>query len=146
MRAVIQRVSRAAVSVKGQQIAKIGRGLLVLLGVMQRDTPDDASQLADKLRNLRIFADSANKMNLSIEQVQGEILVISQFTLCADLSRGRRPSFEPAASTKKAKNLYQEFIEQLKTPMLKVETGEFGEYMLVELINDGPVTFTLESR
>ena len=145
MRAVIQRVTKASVSIEGKLIAEIGKGMLVLVGVMQNDTSADARQLAHKIANLRIFADKQNKMNLSISQARGEILVISQFTLCADLAHGRRPSFEKAAAPKKAEELYQEFITQLKSVAARIKQGKFGGYMQVELVNDGPVSFVLLS-
>lgn len=145
MRVVIQRVKEASVSVKGKQISAIGAGLLVLLGVAKGDAKDQVQRLAQKVAALRIMADEEGKMNLSVRDVGGEILVISQFTLLADTSRGHRPSFIKAAEPKKAQELYHLFVEELKKAGIPVKTGKFGEYMQVELINDGPVTIILDS-
>ncbi len=146
MRALIQRVKKAKVLVGGEIISEIGKGFLILLGVKVGDTETDVNFLAEKIANLRIMADSQDKMNLSIQDVKGEILVVSQFTLYGDTSYGRRPSFIAAAKPEVAKNLYQKFVENLKSFGISVKTGKFGEYMEVELINDGPVTIMIESE
>lgn len=144
MKAVIQRVKEASVSVKGKKIAEIGQGLLVLLGVAEGDTEEQAQKLAKKVAALRIMADEQGKMNLSVADVGGELLVISQFTLLADTSRGHRPSFIKAAEPEKARKLYELFVEELRKLDIPVRTGKFGEYMQVDLVNDGPVTILLE--
>jgi D-aminoacyl-tRNA deacylase len=146
MKALVQRVSRASVSVNNDVVGEIGQGLLVLLGVAQGDAKEDASYLANKVVNLRIFADEASHFALSALGIRGEILVISQFTLLADSRKGRRPSFTEAAPPDIAKELYEFFVEQVRSTGLKVETGLFQEHMLVEIHNDGPVTISLESR
>ncbi|MFO7996136.1 MAG: D-aminoacyl-tRNA deacylase [Dehalococcoidia bacterium] len=146
MKALVQRVSRASVSVNNDVVGQIGQGLLVLLGVAQGDAKEDASYLANKVVNLRIFADEASHFALSALGIRGEILVISQFTLLADSRKGRRPSFTEAAPPDIAKELYEFFVEQVRSTGLKVETGLFQEHMLVEIHNDGPVTISLESR
>jgi len=145
MRALIQRVKRGKVSVGARVVAEIGQGMVILLGVKEGDTEKEADFLAEKVVNLRIMADSQGKMNLSIKDIGGEILVVSQFTLYGDTAGGRRPSFIKAAKPDLAKRLYQRFIEKLKEKGIKVETGRFGEYMEVEIINDGPVTILLET-
>lgn len=145
MRAVIQRVKSASVNVGGKKKAKIKRGLLVLLGIRRSDQKKNAFVLAKKIVNLRIFADDQNKMNLSLLDIKGEILVVSQFTLYANCKKGNRPSFQEAAEKQKAKQLYQEFIKAIETFGLKPKTGEFGAMMEVSLINDGPVTIILEA-
>ena len=145
MKAVVQRVKSASVDVEGERVGAIDAGLLVLLGVEQGDTEDDARFLADKVARLRIFEDDAGKMNLSVLDIAGEVLAVSQFTLCANCSKGRRPSFDPAAGPELAQPLYEEFVEALKREELTVATGRFGVYMAVSLVNDGPVTFILES-
>jgi D-tyrosyl-tRNA(Tyr) deacylase len=145
MRALLQRVSKAEVRVADEIVGAIGRGLLVLLGVGKEDGPQEAAFLADKTAGLRIFEDLEGKMNLSVEQIGGEILVVSQFTLYADCRKGRRPSFTDAAPPLQADQLYQAFAEALKARGLKVATGNFGEKMEVELTNDGPVTIMLDS-
>lgn len=160
MKAVIQRVKEASVSIEGKKIARstplnatlskaervaeIGQGLLVLLGAAEGDTEEQARKLAQKVANLRIMADEQGKMNLSVTDVGGELLVISQFTLLADTSRGHRPSFIRAAEPEKAKKLYKRFVEELRRLDIPVRTGKFGEYMQVSLVNDGPVTILLE--
>lgn len=144
MRLLIQRVSKASVQVGNQIVGKIGKGLCVLIGITHEDTKENADFLVKKLCDLRIFKDSNNKMNLSVKDVSGELLIISQFTLYADASSGNRPSFTNAAKPEKANELYQYFVEQCKKTGLKVETGEFGANMQVELANDGPVTILLE--
>ena len=146
MKALVQRVSRASVSVDDKIVGKIGLGLVVFLGVAQGDSKKDASYLANKVVNLRIFADEASKFALSALETRGAILVVSQFTLLADSRKGRRPSFTEAAPPDLAKELYEFFVEQVRSTGLKVETGLFPEHMLVEIYNDGPVTISLESR
>lgn len=145
MRAVIQRVLSAHVDIGNQQVGKINKGLLVYLGVGKGDTLEDARFLADKLVNLRIFADQAGKMNLSILDVDGAILLISNFTLHGDCRKGRRPSFDAAAEPTLAQQLYEKVIELIVEQGVTVEKGVFGEYMHVNSINDGPVTFLLDS-
>jgi D-aminoacyl-tRNA deacylase len=146
MRAVLQRVGRASVEVDARCVARIARGWLVLLGVAQEDGRADAEWLAEKVVNLRGFEDENGKMNRSVLDVAGEILVVSQFTLLADCRSGRRPSFTEAAKPRVAEELYLLFTELLAKPGLTVVTGVFGAMMQVELINDGPVTFLLDSR
>jgi len=145
MRALLQRVIKSSVTVEGKVVGDIARGLVVLLGVADEDCENDAEYLADKIANLRIFSDDQSKFNLSILNVHGELLVISQFTLLADTRKGRRPSFTSAAPPEKAETLYNYFIMRLKQIGLKVETGEFGAHMVVEILNDGPVTIMLDS-
>jgi D-aminoacyl-tRNA deacylase len=144
MRAVIQRVSRASVSVEGEVVGKIGQGLLVLLGVADGDTAAEAEWLAHKVANLRIFADAEGKMNLSTKSVGGGVLVVSQFTLCANTRKGFRPSFVPAAAPEVAEPLVGHFIAAVADEEVAVESGVFGAHMMVELVNDGPVTILLE--
>jgi len=146
MKALVQRVSRASVSVDDDIVGKIDQGLVVFLGVAQGDSKEDASYLANKVVNLRIFADEASKFALSALETRGDILVISQFTLLADSRKGRRPSFTEAAPPDLAEELYEFFVEQVLSTGLKVETGLFQEHMQVEIYNDGPVTISLESR
>jgi D-tyrosyl-tRNA(Tyr) deacylase len=146
MRVVLQRVSRAAVVVDGETIAQIERGLLVLLGVAATDTAAEVRWLAEKTAHLRIFADEAGKMNLSVADVNGEVLVVSQFTLFGDCRKGRRPSFVDAAPPEIAVPLYEAFVNALRSLGLPVRTGRFGAMMQVELINDGPVTLILDTR
>jgi len=146
MKALVQRVSRASVSVNDDVVGKIGLGLVVFLGVAQNDSKEDASYLANKVVNLRIFADEASKFALSALETRGDILIISQFTLLADSRKGRRPSFTEAAPPDLAKELYESFVEQVRSTGLKAETGLFQEHMLVEIYNDGPVTISLESK
>jgi D-aminoacyl-tRNA deacylase len=146
MRAVVQRVSRAEVRIDGRVVGKIARGFLVLLGVAAGDSEDDAAHLVDRIAGMRIFADAAGKMNLSLAQTEGAILVVSQFTLIADTNSGRRPSFIKAAAPEEANRLYQHFLSLARMRGAKVEAGEFGATMEVELINDGPVTIILDSR
>ena len=146
MRACIQRVSRAQVSV-GEEIAgRIGPGMLVLLGVAEDDTEADARQLARKIAGLRIFEDQQEKMNLSLDDVGGAMLVVSQFTLLGDCRKGRRPSFVAAAPPEKAEALYQVFVDAVAEHGVEVATGRFRQHMQVELVNDGPVTLLVESR
>jgi D-tyrosyl-tRNA(Tyr) deacylase len=144
MRAVVQRVGRASVTVGGRVAGSIGRGLLVLVGFAPTDTPETVAWMADKIAGLRIFADSEGKMNHDVREVGGSLLVVSQFTLYGDASRGRRPSFIGAAPPDVAIPLYQAFIARLREQRLPVETGEFGAMMDVELVNQGPVTLILE--
>jgi len=146
MKALVQRVSRASVSVNDNIIGKIGPGLVVFLGVAQGDSKEDASYLVNKVVNLRIFADEATKFSLSALDTRGDILIVSQFTLLADTHKGRRPDFTNAAPPDLAKELYEFFVEQVRSSGLKVETGLFQEHMLVEIHNDGPVTISLESK
>ena len=146
MKAVIQRVKSASVSVDDKIIGEIATGFLILLGVEQSDTQDDLDYLVKKIIGLRIFKDDNKNMNLSIQDVGGEALVVSQFTLFADTSRGRRPSFIKAANPEEADSMYQQFCEQLTMNNLSVQTGKFGAIMDVSLVNDGPVTIILDSR
>jgi D-tyrosyl-tRNA(Tyr) deacylase len=146
MRAVLQRVTRASVEVDASCVGQIEHGWLILLGVAQEDTAADAQWLAEKVLNLRGFEDSQGKMNLSVSEVHGSILVVSQFTLLADCRAGRRPSFTAAAKPALAEELYTLFTNLIKKSELTVATGVFGAMMKVELINDGPVTFLLETR
>ena len=146
MKAVVQRVKNASVTVEGQTISEIGQGLLVLLGVADGDTERDADVLAAKIANLRIFSDADDKMNLSLLTVGGEMLVVSQFTLCANCVKGRRPDFFAAAKPDEAERLYLYFCERIKSEgVASVKTGEFGADMQVELLNDGPVTIIIDS-
>jgi D-tyrosyl-tRNA(Tyr) deacylase len=145
MRAVIQRVLQAKVKVEGQQVGKIDKGLLVYLSVGKEDTVNDAQFMADKLVNLRIFADQAGKMNRSVQDVGGSILLVSNFTLHGDCRKGRRPSFDAAAEPTLAQQLYEKVIDLIAEQDVVVEKGAFGEYMHVSSINDGPVTFLLDS-
>lgn len=144
MKALIQRVKRASVTVDGAKISEISKGILVFLGVEKEDVFENAEKLADKICKLRIFEDEDEKMNLSVTDVEGELLVVSQFTLCGDCKKGTRPSFDKAASPDVAVKLYNYFIEYLKNKNISVKTGKFQAMMDVELINDGPVTFWLE--
>lgn len=146
MRAVVQRVSRGEVRIDGRVAGRIGRGLVVLLGVAGGDSEADAAFLVDRIVGMRIFADDAGKMNLSIGQVDGAMLVVSQFTLLADTNSGRRPSFTKAAAPDEARRLYEQFVSLARTRDVKVETGEFGATMEVDLVNDGPVTIILDTR
>ena len=146
MRAVVQRVTEARVEVAGKAVGEIGAGLLVLLGVGRDDTRDDADYLADKTVNLRIFDDDEGKMNRSLSESGGAILVVSQFTLYGDVRRGRRPSYSDAAEPDKANQLYEYFVECVRSAGVKVETGIFQAMMKVSLTNDGPVTILLDSR
>ena len=145
MRAVVQRVSSARVEVDGKVVGKIGRGLLVLLGVGERDAEKQAHWLADKIAGLRIFEDEAGKMNLSVQDVEGSLLVVSQFTLYGDCRKGRRPSFTGAAPPEEADRLYEVFVARLRERGLPVETGVFQAMMQVHLVNDGPVTLMVET-
>ena len=146
MKAVIQRVSHAKVTVDGEISGQIEKGFLVLLGVMQEDTEKEMELLAKKVHEIRIFTDENDKMNLSLSQVEGEVLVVSQFTLCADIAKGRRPSFTPSAPAEKANRLYEMFCDELaRLGVKKVAKGVFGADMKVELLNDGPVTIVMNT-
>jgi len=145
MRAVVQRVSRAMVSVNGNIAGEIGLGLLVLLGVGQGDAEADAAYLAEKVSGLRIFEDEQGKMNRSVQEVGGSVLAVSQFTLYGDVRRGKRPSFDEAAAPERARQLYEFFVERIRAAGLRCETGRFQEMMTVELVNEGPVTILLDS-
>ena len=146
MRSVIQRVKEAHVDVAGATVGSIRTGLLVLVGVTLTDTPKDADYLADKIVQLRIFPDDVRRMNRSLTDVRGELLVVSQFTLYGDCSKGRRPSFDAAAPLEQAKTLYEYFVQRLRSSNTIVETGVFQAEMKVHLVNDGPVTFVLDSN
>lgn len=144
MKALIQRVKRASVTINGELYSSIGKGILVLLGVEKSDEIENAQRLAQKVANLRIFEDENDRMNFSVKDVNGEILVVSQFTLCDDCKKGTRPSFDKAAQPEKANSLYEDFVRMLKDDGFDVKTGKFRAMMDVELINDGPVTFMIE--
>ena len=145
MRLVIQRAERASVRIDGDEVAAIGPGLVILVGVFREDSPASADALAGRAAALRCFADTDGRMNLSCAQAAGEFLVVSQFTLCADLSRGRRPGFEPAMAPGPARDLYERFVATLARESGRpVRTGRFGADMKVDLVNDGPVTFVME--
>ena len=146
MRAVVQRVSRAEVRVGGEIVGRIGRGFVVLVGAETGDTPAAADELARKIAGLRVFDDAQGKMNLALAEVGGAVLAVSQFTLAADLSRGRRPGFERALRGPEAEPLYERFVAALRAAGAAVETGVFGASMEVELVNEGPATFLLETR
>lgn len=146
MRAVVQRVSSSKVTVDGNIIGEISKGINVLIGISHTDTEEDLKYIRDKIINLRIFEDENDKMNLSLQDIQGEILAISQFTLYGDCRKGRRPNFMAALGGEEAKKLYDKFIIMLKETGIKVETGEFGAHMIVDIVNDGPVTLLLESK
>ena len=145
MRAVVQRVSRARVTVGNDAVGDIGRGLLVLLGVGHEDSEADAEYLADKIIGLRVFEDDNGKMNKAVGEAEGRVLAVSQFTLYGDVRRGKRPSFDAAAPPQKARALYEYFVERIRAAGLGCETGKFQEVMQVELVNDGPVTILLDS-
>ena len=145
MRVVVQRVTRARVSVNGEVVGEIGIGLVVLLGVGVGDTRAEADYLVDKTIGLRIFEDAGGKMNLSVAEVAGALLVVSQFTLYGDARRGKRPSFNAAAPPEQARELYEYFVEKVRGAGLRCETGRFQETMQVELVNEGPVTILLDS-
>ncbi len=146
MRALSQRVSQASVSVEGQVIAAIKQGFVVFFGVGRGDSDVDARYLAEKIANLRVFADESGKFNLSILDIGGEVLVVSQFTLFASTRKGRRPSFTDAAPPEEAEPLMDTFVQFLRTAGLRVDTGRFQQYMLVEIHNDGPVTIFIDSE
>jgi D-tyrosyl-tRNA(Tyr) deacylase len=145
MRAVVQRVSRAKVTVNSELVGQVGRGLLVLLGVKHSDSVQAADYLVEKIAGLRIFEDAEGKMNRSIQEIGGAVLVVSQFTLYGDVRRGKRPSFDDAARPEQARKLYENFVEKLRAAGVRCETGRFQEMMQVELVNDGPVTILLDS-
>ena len=145
MRAVVQRVDKADVTVDGQVTGSVKKGLLVLLGVADGDTEKDLQYMVDKVTGLRIFEDDADKMNLSVKDVGGELLVVSQFTLCGDARKGKRPSFDKAAKPDLANAYYEKFVEMCRARGLHVETGVFRAHMLVGLVNNGPVTILLDS-
>jgi len=142
---VVQRVKRAKVSVRGEGVGEIGRGLLILLGVGQSDSEVDAAYIAEKTVGLRIFEDENGKMNRSVAEIGGAILAVSQFTLYGDVRKGKRPSFDAAAPPEHARNLYERFIERVKTLGIPCQSGRFQEDMQVEMVNDGPVTILLDS-
>ena len=146
MRAVLQRVTRARVLVAGEVVGEIGRGLLILLGVARTDSVDDARWLADKVASLRIFADAEGKMNRDVTEVNGGVLVVSQFTLYGDCRKGRRPSFLDAAAPDQAIPLYEAFVNAIKALGIPTATGRFGAMMQVDLSNDGPVTLIVDSK
>ena len=145
MRAVVQRVTHARVTVDNKVVGEIDHGLLVLLGVAKEDAETDADYLADKITGLRVFEDASGKMNLSLGEGEGSMLVVSQFTLYGDVRRGKRPSFDQAAPPEKARQLYEYFVERIRAAGLRCETGTFQAMMQVELVNDGPVTILLDS-
>ena len=146
MKALLQRVTKASVGVEGVVVGQIGAGLAVLVGVASGDTEKDAQYLAQKTVNLRIFPDNAGKFNLSVLDVRGELLAVSQFTLMSDTRKGRRPSFTGAAEPVLAEQLFERFVQEVRDTGLKVETGRFQAHMKVEIHNDGPVTILLDSR
>lgn len=145
MKLVIQRVANAEVKVKDKTVGKIGKGLFILFGVGEGDKPEFVDHLAEKVLKLRIMSDENDKMNLDIKEAKGEILVVSQFTLYADTSKGNRPSFIKAANPDKARDIYRRFVQNLIKQGVKVETGKFGEYMFIDSTADGPVTIILEN-
>jgi D-tyrosyl-tRNA(Tyr) deacylase len=146
MKAVIQRVTRASVRVEGRTVGRIESGLLVLLGVAKGDGETDGRYLAEKIRTLRIFSDEQGKMNYSLSDIGGSVLLVSQFTLLGQTANGRRPSFDAAATPDEAKRLYEGVATGLRAQGIPVQTGVFASHMQVELLNDGPVTFVLDSR
>lgn len=146
MRAVVQRVSKSSVTVEDKTVGKIQKGLMVLLGVEEGDTSKDVDYMVDKVVNLRIFEDEDEKMNLSLKDVDGELLAISQFTLLGDCRKGRRPSFTGAAKPDVANELYEEFVSKCRGNEVNVETGVFQAHMIVDIVNDGPVTMLLDSK
>jgi len=146
VKALLQRVTEASVSVAGEIVGRIGQGLVVFVGVANGDTEKDAHYLAQRTVNLRIFPDKEGRFNLSVLDIKGELLVVSQFTLLADTRKGRRPSFIEAAPPAPAEALFEQFVQQARTTGLKVETGRFQQYMQVEIHNDGPVTILLDTR
>ncbi len=146
MKALLQRVTGASVSIDGEVVGRIGQGLVVFVGVAEGDTEKDVQYLVQKTAGLRIFADDEGRFNLSALDVEGELLLVSQFTLMADTKKGRRPSFTGAAPPEQAEALFERFVGQARSTGLKVETGRFQQYMQVEIHNDGPVTIMLDSR
>jgi D-tyrosyl-tRNA(Tyr) deacylase len=146
VKALIQRVTQASVTVAGETVGKINAGLVVLVGVAGGDTLQDVQYLARKTAELRIFSDSEGKFNLSVQDIKGELLLVSQFTLLADARKGRRPSFTEAAPPDQAETLFESFVDEIRKTGLKVATGRFQQHMLVQISNDGPVTILLDSR
>jgi D-tyrosyl-tRNA(Tyr) deacylase len=146
MKVVLQRVKKASVEVEGKTVGNINQGICLLVGIEKGDSGEDARYLAGKISELRIFPDKEKKMNLSLLDVKGEVLAVSQFTLAGSLKKGRRPSFDNAEDPIKAKHLFNEFVEYLRSKGLNVETGIFAAVMDVHLVNDGPVTFIIESK
>lgn len=146
MRVVVQRVNSSKVTVEDEIVGSINKGLNLLIGISKEDTEEDLLYLKDKILNLRIFEDENDKMNLSLLDIKGEILAISQFTLYGDCRKGRRPNFMEAEGGERARTLYERFVELLRESNLKVETGEFGAHMIVDIQNDGPVTLMLDSK
>ncbi len=146
MIALIQRVSRSSVTIEGEKIAEIGRGMTILLGVLKGDDERDIDKLVAKIPHLRIFTDEEGKMNRSLQDVEGDALVVSQFTLAGSVKKGRRPSFDAAMPSKEAKRLYEAFCDALRQAGVRVRTGRFGAMMEVEIVNDGPVTFIVDSK
>ena len=146
MKALLQRVDKAGVSVEGKLTGEIGKGLCVFLGVVHEDTEKDITWLADKIVNLRIFEDGSGKMNRSVIDEKGEILVVSQFTLCGDCKKGRRPSWTNAAEPSFANSMYEKFVKEIEVRGVRTATGVFQDYMKVEICNDGPVTLMIDTR
>ncbi len=146
MRAIVQRVEHASVKVDGDMVGNIGKGLLVLLGVGKEDREEDLDYMLDKVLGLRIFQDENDKMNLSLRDIEGELLVVSQFTLYGDVRKGKRPSFSDSANPDYAKELYEKFVDKCREDGIKTETGIFGADMNVDLLNQGPVTIMLDSK
>lgn len=146
MKIVLQRVKEASVEVEGNVVGKIGQGICLLVGIEKGDSEDDAQYLAKKIVELRIFPDEEGKMNLCLQDVKGEVLVVSQFTLAGSVRKGRRPSFDKAETPEKAEKLFHHFVDFIRQRQIKVETGVFQALMEVHLVNDGPVTFILQSK
>lgn len=146
MKALLQRVDKASVSVDGKITGEVGKGLCVFLGVVQEDTEKDITWLADKIVNLRIFEDGSGKMNRSVIEEKGEVLVVSQFTLCGDCKKGRRPSWTKAAEPSSANGMYEKFVKEIEARGVSTATGVFQAYMKVEICNDGPVTLMIDTR